>query len=158
MSDQIPVREFTPADREWLAAMMAERWGGEIVVTRGRAHRVAELPGFIAEIEGQRVGVATYRITESECELVTLNALRRRIGIGTALLATVEAAAGDRRFWLITTNDNVDAMRFYQRRGLVLAAVHPEAMEASRRIKPQIPRLGCYGIPIRDELEFVRPH
>ncbi len=157
MSNQITVRELTPTDRQWLAVMMAERWGGEIVVTRGQAHRVAELPGFVAEIEGERVGVATYRMTEVECELVTINALRRRIGIGTTLLAAVEAAAGNRRFWLITTNDNVDAMRFYQRRGLVLAAAHPEAMEESRRIKPQSPRLGCYGSPIRDELEFFRP-
>ena len=46
-------------------------------------------------------------------------------------------------------------MRFYQRRGFVLAGVYPGAIEQSRRIKPQIPRVGNFGIPIRDEIEFV---
>ena len=56
--------------------------------------------------------------------------------------------------WLITTNDNLNALRFYQGRGFRLVAVHPGAVEASRRLKPQIPELGSFGIPIRDELEL----
>lgn len=156
MSDRIDVTALAPEDRRWLAARAVELWGSETVVSRGRAHCVAELPGFIARIEGQRVGVATYRLDGDACELVTMDALRPRIGVGTALLAAVEGAAGKRRLWLITTNDNLDAIRFYQRRGLVLAAVYPGAIEASRKLKPQIPRVGNYGIPIRDELEFVR--
>ena len=46
-------------------------------------------------------------------------------------------------------------MRFYQRRGFALVRVYPGAIEQSRRIKPQIPRVGNFGIPIRDELKFV---
>jgi len=141
-----------------MAARSTELWGGEVVISRGNAHRVVELPGFIARIAGERIGVATYRLEGDTCELVTIDALRPHIGVGTALLAAVEDAAGDRRLWLITTNDNLDAIRFYQRRGYVLAAVYPGAIEASRRLKPQIPRVGNYGIPIRDELEFVRVH
>ena len=55
---------------------------------------------------------------------------------------------------LVTTNDNTSALRFYQRRGWVLAAVHVGGIEASRRIKPSIPARGNDGIPIRDELEL----
>jgi GNAT superfamily N-acetyltransferase len=72
-------------------------------------------------------------------------------GVGTALLAAVERKA--RRLWLLTTNDNVDALRFYQRRGFRLAELHPGGVEESRaRLKPEIPETGEYGIPIRDEL------
>ena len=140
-----------------MAALAVRQWGAEIVVSRGRAHCVAELPGFVAEQNGERVGVATYRFDGDECELVTIDTLRQHCGVGTALLQAVIGAAGNRRLWLITTNDNLDAMRFYQRRGFVLSAVYPDAIEQSRRIKPQIPRVGNFGIPIRDELEFVRP-
>ncbi len=139
-----------------MAARTEELWGGRVVISRGIAHSVSELPGFIARIADRRVGVATYRLAEGECELVTIDAVDRHIGVGTALLSAVEAVAGERRLWLITTNDNVDAMRFYQRRGYVLSAMYPDAIEASRRLKPQIPRVGNYGIPIRDELAFVR--
>ena len=59
-----------------------------------------------------------------------------------------------RRAWLITTNDNLDAIRFYQRRGFTIATVHAGAIEQSRTIKPSIPLVGSYGIPIRDEIEF----
>ena len=61
-------------------------------------------------------------------------------------------AAGLRRVWLVTTNDNLDALRFYQRRGLRIAAVHPGAVDRSRAVKPTIPLVDAYGIPLRDEL------
>lgn len=54
--------------------------------------------------------------------------------------------------WLVTTNDNVDALRFYQRRGFVLVDLRPNAMQAARALKPEIPLIGRYGLPLRDEL------
>jgi hypothetical protein len=56
--------------------------------------------------------------------------------------------------WLVTTNDNTHALRFYHRLGFRLAALHPGAVEAARRLKPEIPLLGLDEIPIRDELEL----
>jgi GNAT superfamily N-acetyltransferase len=91
---------------------------------------------------------------------VSLNAVRRLSGIGSALLAAVEAAArqaGSRGAWVITTNDNLDALRLYQRRGYRLAAVHPGAMDETRRLKPGIPDAGKHGIPLRDEIELEKP-
>ena len=70
------------------------------------------------------------------------------------MVRAAAVAAGCRRLWLITTNDNLPALRFYQRRGFVLAALHRDAIAASRRLKPQIPLLGLDNIPIRDELEL----
>ena len=158
-SHAIDITPITPADRDWLAEQAASLWGAEIVISRGVAHHCRELPGFIARIDDTIVGFATYRIHGAACdacELVTIDALRPHIGVGSALLKAVEETAADKRLWLITTNDNLDAIRFYQRRGFVLVAVHVNAIERSRQLKPQIPRVGCFGIEMRDELEFER--
>ena len=81
-------------------------------------------------------------------------------GAGTALIEAVEQLAaqhGCARLWVITTNANIDALRFYQRRGFCLAAVHRGAVDDSRsRLKPEIPEVGAYGIPLRDEIELEK--
>jgi ribosomal protein S18 acetylase RimI-like enzyme len=156
----IHIRPLTPADREWANALLRESWGGTLMVSRGQVHDLATLPGFVALAGEERVGLATYRIANGACEVTSLDSLRERIGVGTALLAAVREAAttaGCRRLWLITTNDNTRALRFYQRRGLRLVAVHRDALAESRRLKPQIPLLGIDGIPLRDEIELELP-
>ncbi len=103
------------------------------------------------------MGLVTYRIEGQACEVVTLDSLEANIGIGTALVEAVREAAtqaGCTRLWLITTNDNMDALRFYQKRGLRLVAVHRDAVTEARRSKPQIPWIGNDGIPLRDEIEL----
>jgi GNAT superfamily N-acetyltransferase len=103
------------------------------------------------------VGLATYHVAGDDCELVTIDSTSAGVGIGSALIAAVRDAAascGCRRVWVITTNDNLDALRFYQRRGFVLVAVHRDAVTEARRQKPQIPLIGNHGIPIRDEIEL----
>ncbi len=153
----IDVRDAVPADLAWITALYESRWGGPLVVSRGVVHDLRQLPTLVAMRGGQPDGAATYRIDGDECELTSLDAVTQRVGIGGALLDVVAArarAAGCRRLWLITTNDNLDALRFYQRRGLVLAALHTGPIAASRRLKPSIPLAGEHGIAIRDELEL----
>lgn len=153
------IRPLTDADRDWVRARCVELYNGERVVSRGVLHAPAELPGFVAVDDGERFGIATYQIAGDACELVTIDAFHPWRGVGTALLAAVEEAAhraGARRVWLITTNDNVDALRFYQRRGYRIVAVYPDALEESRRLKPTIPPVGSYGIPMRDEIELEK--
>jgi hypothetical protein len=53
-----------------------------------------------------------------------------------------------------TTNDNLNALRFYQKRGFVLVSVHRNAVIKSRQLKPEIPLTGNDGIPLRDEIEL----
>jgi ribosomal protein S18 acetylase RimI-like enzyme len=96
---------------------------------------------------------------DGSCEVISIDALEEGRGIGSALLLAVVYAAGSagcRRVWLITTNDNVNALRFYQKRGFRLVALYPDAVTASRRIKPEIPLVGNDGIPLRDELELEK--
>ncbi|MBP2020035.1 ribosomal protein S18 acetylase RimI-like enzyme [Symbiobacterium terraclitae] len=153
----LPPRDAS--DWDWLARLWTEEWGGTTMVTRGRVHRLADLAGLIAREGDARVGAATFRIEGAECELLSLNASGRGRGVGTALLRAVEAAAreaGCGRVWLITSNDNLDALRFYRRRGYRLVAVHAGAIDEARRAKPSIPLIGNHGIPIHDELELEK--
>ena len=58
------------------------------------------------------------------------------------------------RLKLITTNDNIRGIEFYQKRGFVFANIYINAIENSRRLKPEIPMYADNGLPIRDEIEF----
>ncbi|HEY6886307.1 MAG TPA: GNAT family N-acetyltransferase [Solirubrobacter sp.] len=137
--------------------------GVEAFLREHNADRVARLgvledalahPHLVA-LDPGLAGVLTYVLRADDCEVLTLHAARSRHGAGTALLEAVRAIAGDRRLWLMTTNDNVDALRFYQRRGFRLAKLHANAVDYSRtHLKPEIPLIGNYGIPLRDELEL----
>ncbi len=154
---EFEIRALQVDDRQWVAALLADRWGGAMIVTRGRVHHADTLPGFAAMRNGQPAGLATYHVEGKACELVSLDSLAEGIGIGAALIEAVKSAAcgaGCERLWLITTNDNLHALRFYQKRGFVLAALHRNTLEQSRQLKPQIPMIGMDGIPLRDEIEL----
>jgi ribosomal protein S18 acetylase RimI-like enzyme len=99
----------------------------------------------------------TYRIEGPDCDIVTIDSTAEGEGIGTALIDVVKGRAkakGCRRIWLITTNDNLSALGFYQRRGFRLIDLYPNALETSRKLKPQISLRAANGIPIRDEQEL----
>jgi ribosomal protein S18 acetylase RimI-like enzyme len=130
----------------------------------------SSLPGFAARTNnslqlrsgqvlpiGEPAGLVTYAIENGECEIVTLDSLYEGLSIGSELVMAVRQMAelnACRRVWLITTNDNTNAIRFYQKRGFRLVGFYPNAIEASRKLKPSIPLTGDDGIPILDELEF----
>jgi GNAT superfamily N-acetyltransferase len=147
----IPVRESTEADRPALHSFLSERHSA-VVARRGRVLNALDHPALIAEDEaGELAGVLTYITNGDECEILTLHTASQWTGAGTALIEAVEQKA--RCLWVLTTNDNVDALRFYQRRGFRLKELHPGAVDESRmRLKPEIPETGEYGIPIRDEI------
>lgn len=151
------VRALSLRDRAWAAAFLKARAGSTLVVSRGRLHQADRLPGFIVR-EGVRAGgLLTYHVDADGFEVVTLHADPPGRGLGSRLLDAARRKAhrlGCRRLWLITTNDNLPAIRFYQRRGLSLAAVHRHAIRESRKLKPGIPFTGVDGRPIEDEVEF----
>jgi GNAT superfamily N-acetyltransferase len=155
----IDVREPRGDDPVWIARFLREAWGSVAVVSRGRRHDASRLPALLAVEDEEIVGLATLRPDGSDCELVTLDAVVRGRGVGSALLDAAAEWARDRgcrRLWLITSNDNLDALRFYQRRGMRLVAVHRGAVDTAREMKPSIPEVGEYGIPLHDELELER--
>ena len=151
------IREKDNTDDDWITKYLKENWGSDFVVTKGNTYRSNDVLGFIAEIEKERVGIGLYHIYKNECEIVVLESMQENIGIGTLVLERIiEKAKSIKwfRIWLITTNDNVKALRYYQKRGFELVALYRNAIVESRKIKPEIPMFGNDGIPIKDEIEL----
>jgi N-acetylglutamate synthase-like GNAT family acetyltransferase len=153
----ITIQPLNIADQEWVSQFMLAHWGSNKVVSRGVVYSPQDLPGFVATHDGEKVGLVTYNITGSNCEIVTIDSIRPFSGVGTALIEAVKNIAlqsGCKRLWLITTNDNLNALRFYQKRGFELVAIHRNALDISRKLKPEISLIGKDGIPLRDEIEL----
>jgi GNAT superfamily N-acetyltransferase len=155
------IRQLAPADRPRLADLLRASWGSTRMVSRDRLFDVVDLPGFLAVREAEWLGYAAYDIRTDALEIALLESIVPGVGAGSALIAAcvrVAQANGLGRVWLVTTNDNVDALRFYQRRGFRLTALHPDAVTRAREsLKPEIGLIGDSGIPIRDELELDLP-
>lgn len=127
------------------------------MVTRGNVYRPEQLEGFVIEDGDEWVGLLSFIIKDNELEVTSLDSLREGEGIGSKLLnqAVEEARARQcGRIFLITTNDNLNALGFYQRRGFELVQVHRKALDETRRLKPGIPLNGRNNIPLRDEIEL----
>jgi ribosomal protein S18 acetylase RimI-like enzyme len=154
----VVVRPLDDDDRTWASDYLTEHWGSELQIAHGEVQRPAEHEGFVAEVGGERCGLLTYRVgDDGALEVTTLHARLEGRGVGSALLrASVDVARRSRctRLWLVTTNDNLRALAFYQRRGLRLVALRPGAVDVARAVKPEIPLRAANGIPIRDELEL----
>jgi ribosomal protein S18 acetylase RimI-like enzyme len=153
------LRRLTQEDLPRLRQFWIEHWGGEEMITRGNIYRPEQLDGFVVEDNDRAawVGLLTFVINDAECEVTSLDSLREGQGIGSKLIdqAIEEARTrGCRRLFLITTNDNLNALGFYQKRGFEIAAIHRGAVNESRKIKPGIPLVGYNNIPLRDEIEL----
>jgi N-acetylglutamate synthase-like GNAT family acetyltransferase len=146
-----------PSDKPWVTALLKKEWAGPKIVTCGRLHMANEYPGFIAVQDNERVGLITYHMANGECEITSMNSLIESQGIGTSLVEAVKKVAKEEnceRLWLITTNDNKKAQRWWRKRGFRQFAVHLNSIEQARLLKPEIPMTGNGGIPIRDEIEM----
>lgn len=151
------IKQIADAHRGAVNAYLRCLWGGPMMVTRGALYDTSALPGFVAVEDGALLGMALYRLIGDECEVSALLSLVQGMGAGKALLHEVyETArhAGARRLWLVTTNDNTQAIRYYQKNGFKLSAVRLGAFEAVRRLKGELPSRGNDGILIEHEFEF----
>jgi DNA-3-methyladenine glycosylase I len=159
--EPIAVRSIEPRDLTWIREELIRNWGSTQISSLGRWYDADILPGFIAARRDgvERVGLLTHTppVAGEGCEVITLSSRIENAGVGSLLLAAAvkaSEAAGCSRVFLTTTNDNLRAIGFYQRRGWHLVAVHRGAMDRAREIKPSIPLMGHYGIPLRDEIEL----
>jgi len=155
--ETLTVRRVEADEREWLADQLRVQWASTVIVYGDREHDAAQLPALVCCSAGKRLGLATYNLDGPQLEVVTLQRAVEGAGAGSKLLAALVAearAAGCARLWLLTSNDNLDALRFYQRRGLRIVAIHAGAIDRARERKPSIPLVGSYGIAIHDELEL----
>lgn len=153
------IRETQVGDRDWIRRWLTFQWGAEYVVAHDEKIYPADLPGFLAydQVTLEPVGLITYRLENENCEIITIDSLREGFGIGSALIDTVKDFARQQaclRLWLVTTNDNLSSLRFYQKRGFRIVRVNIGAVERARVQKPEIPEIGDQGIYIRDEIEL----
>jgi GNAT superfamily N-acetyltransferase len=155
------VRPVTPADREWIAELVIANFGSVRVVSHGELIEDASLlDGFAADHDGRPVGCALVNVVDTKAELVVLATNYRGAGVGTTLLEAVVQRAKDEgwsRLWLITSNDNTDAIRLYQRAGWDWVDFRRDGITRARAVKPEIPEIGNHGIAVRHEIEFEYP-
>ena len=153
---QVTIRAFGDADLPW-AERLLSGFGGRLQVRLGSVVDPLACPGLVAERDGQPVGIVTYDADGDDIEVVYIEVTAKHQGVGTRLLDAVEHGTGAQRLWLVTTNDNLDALRFYQRRGFRISEVRPGASDEARRtLKPSMSEVGNFGIPIRDEIVLER--
>lgn len=151
------VRQLLSGDRAWASAQVSEHFASPQIVSRGVLHDTQILPGLIAELAGERLGLLHYALSGAQMEIIVLLNSSARRGVGRALLAgaaEIARRAECWRIWLVTTNNNHAAQRFYRALGWRQAAVHHAALDAARRLKPEIPAFDQEGREIRDEIEF----
>ena len=147
--------EKTHNDNEAVSEII-KGWGSDIIVSRGRTYKAQDLDGILAYDNGKIIGLGLYYIN-NECEIVLLETFIQNKGIGTQIIEKIKEIAqnnGCKRIWLVTTNSNINAIQFYQKRGFHISNIYLNAMEEARKIKPEIPKIAENGIEIRDEIEF----
>ncbi|MFX0059592.1 MAG: GNAT family N-acetyltransferase [Candidatus Hodarchaeota archaeon] len=157
--NNLVVRKAIENDRNWVIQLIKDEWASTRIITRDIVHNIENLPGLIAVQDNERLGLLIYNIKNKECEIITLNSIIEGVGIGTALIYKLEEIATKKdctRIWVITTNDNTDALRFYQMKGFKIKKIYIDAIKKSRELKPELPLLGMNYIEIRDEIELEK--
>lgn len=129
-----------------------------VVVSSG-AYELIELPGIVAYENGKILGLLSYKKFNDYIEIISLHSNIENIGIGNNLLTKIEEIAiniGIKRIKVITTNENLRALYFYQKKGYRITEILPNAVDKARILKPTIPLVGENGIEIKDEIVLIR--
>ncbi|MFB7157295.1 GNAT family N-acetyltransferase [Lysinibacillus sp. NPDC056232] len=153
----IPIQQLPQYD---VMQFFTEHWGSTEMVISSGIYDCSKLEGFVYVDEQNTIlGLVTYSIREEKCEIISLDSIVEGRGIGSLLVQVVEENAfeqGCTMITLITTNDNLHAIKFYQKRGYHLVEIIQNAVEQARAYKPEIPFIGNDGIPIRDEIRLAK--
>lgn len=151
------IREIDQSNRKAIDDFIIGHWFTLRMAVRGGCVDLGSADGWYACEGDEIIGLVTFRAREDELEILSLDSLRESQGIGTALVNEVVSkakAAGIPKITVITTNDNLRALRFYQKRGFDMIKLHRGAVDRARAIKSEIPLTGLDGIPLRHEIEL----
>lgn len=146
-------------NRSFVNQFIIKHWYDIRMVIREEIIDLSDTDGYCIVVDHQVIGVITYYIKEKECEITLLHTLYENQGIGTRLVHCVLQAAqeaGAFRVKVITTNDNIRAIMFYQRKGFDMAVLYHNAMDKVREIKTNVPLMGENGILLKHEIEFIK--
>jgi ribosomal protein S18 acetylase RimI-like enzyme len=131
-------------------------WGSDVIFSRGNIYKAEDLDGILVYDKEKIIGLVLYAIKNNGCEIILLETFVQNTGIGSGLIEKIKKIAKAKnceRIWLVTTNYNINALKFYQKRGFHISNIYINSMEEARKIKPEIPK-AYDGIEIRDEIEF----
>lgn len=151
------IKNISYKNRNQTNQFINSQWFSTTMVVKGEVVDMTVLDGFVAYENLNIIGLITYRIKDNECEIISLDSLKERHGIGTSLVNKVIQVATKNeciKVKLISTNDNINAIRFYQKRGFDMVRIYYNSLEIARKIKPSIPMIGEYNIPLKHEIEF----
>ena len=151
------IREIDQMNREEIDDFIIRQWFSLQMVLHGESVDLGTADGWYADQDDEVVGLITYRVSDDVMEILSLDSLHEQHGIGTALLNMAVSYArnsGISKITLITTNDNLSALRFYQKRGFNMSRLFCNAVDQSRKLKPEIPLFGIDGIPLKHEIEL----
>lgn len=153
------IEKISSNTRNLVNQFFLDNWFSTDMSIRGKIIDCTKVDGFLLQEDNIIIGLVTYTFFGDICEIVSLDSKKENIGIGSALLEEIEKVAINnkcKKMRLITTNDNMRALQFYQKRGYCLTKLYPNAMEEVRKVKPDVPILGDNDIPLRDEIELEK--
>jgi len=156
---KISLSKIEDSDLDWVTQIWIKDWGDNFIISKGKKYYTQDVSGYIACINDTKVGLITYVIDNSTCEIISLNSFSENAGIGSQLLEKVVEHAKKElcnSIILVTSNDNLNALRFYQKREFRIKSIKTGVIDQYRKIKPSIPETGNWGIPIRDEIELEK--
>ena len=150
-------KRISTSDRTLVDEFIRQQWYTTTMIIRGKEIDMTQTEGFYVKEQEDIIGLITYLVSDDVLEVTSLNSLRENQGIGSKLVDAVIREAKDRKLkkiLVVTTNDNINAIKFYQKRGFDMACLYHNALDISRKIKPEIPLIGDHSIPLRHEIEF----
>lgn len=152
------IREGEERDRPGITALFERDFGYTNIVSFGEEVVLAGAPALVAWMKGELAGALAYRLRPDTLLILALatDPMWQRSGVGGHLVAESEALARGRGLGSLrvsTTNDNLPALYFYQRRGFVVTEVVPGGLLGHIKGTAAV---GFGGIPLRDEIRMER--
>ncbi len=145
-------------DVETIEEMVKLFWGDPKQLMFNQSFIVTEYPAIVVKNNGKLVGFISYTPFDDDAVLILALGILPQFqgcGIGKELVAHIEKIAqkqGHQRLLVVTTNDNLPALAFYQRIGFQLYEVVPNVV--AQKLGGLYP--GIADIPIRDELRLQK--
>ncbi len=150
---------FEAADATFIDEQWRRLWGLP-VVSLDREYQPTDVEGLVyRDGDGAPQGLVTWYVDGDRAEIVTVDAFEQGRHVGGRLLNGAEEEMrrrGAKRATIMTTNDNLRAIAFYVRHGYRIVAVHLDAMDRVRQLKPEVPKTGHDDLPLQDVIELVK--
>jgi len=153
------IQPISEKNRQQVIEFFRKHWGSSQMIISSGTYDCAMLDGYVYVEDAAIIGLVTYVLHAGSLEIISLDSIQEGKGIGSRLMAEVEQFAMEHtipEIELITTNDNLQALKFYQKRGYRITHIFQNAVMEARKVKPTIPLIGNDGIPLLDELKLQK--